>query len=81
MGKPLCGSFFIKLQAWDLKEFPVKVFSCKFCEIFQSILQKTFGWLHLYLFIDWFNLFIVDNKNAIKNTLKSANVALNTWLI
>ena len=77
MGKPLCESFFIKLQAWDLKEFPVKVFSCKFCEIFQSILQKTFGWLHLYLF----NLFIVDDKNALKNTLISANVALNTWLI
>ena len=27
------------------------------------------------------NLFIVDDKNAIKNISISSNVALNTWLI
>ena len=27
------------------------------------------------------NLFIVDDKNAIKNIFVSTNIALNTWLI
>ena len=32
-------------------------------------------------FINLFHLYTVDDKNTIKNTLISTNVALNTWLI
>ena len=36
---------------------------------------------HKYIIIIIINLFIVDDKNTIKNIFISTNVALNTWLI
>ena len=39
------------------------------------------NYYYIIIFYYIINLFIVDNKNTIKNIFLSTNVALKTWLI